>query len=187
MLLHKGERQAGELYKEIAECFPCNAYVYAVLESAVVLGEYQKGSIQAGYPVQMKVEPLSLEKVLELRVFNEEKEWKAVRKKNAFVMCICCDDSKNEHYKDEVQKLWGSVKRDVGIPGWCLLESDRGTRILFPGEAKLHTEIGLKIRKYYTIGQDEKSGLFQFEEERMYGFTEWNAKTAEPGREERNG
>lgn len=188
------KEQTNELYRIIRKYFLGSAYVYVVLDFGVVLGKYEAGNICVGFGDEKRIGTLPVEAVRELRIFDASGEFKAVRKGMDFAIRVCMDEAGSQKplCKNEVQKIWGRVKQKVGIPGWSLLESERGSRILFPEEAELNAEKGLVVRKYIDIPEDRdgKKELFQFSDERLCGFRDWNAylnSYAVTGKEEQNG
>lgn len=171
-----GEVLPCNLLKELEKHFQCVPFFYAVLDYAVVLGKYEKGELHGGFTQEGApcVKPIAVEEIQEIRVFDKDKEWKALNMGDVFAVRLK-NDLQEEHESDSIdeeQKIWGMVKYEVGIPGWCLLESGRGSRILLPQKGNIGEEKAVVIRKYYEI-PDEDMELFRFIDERLYDFKSW--------------
>lgn len=160
------------------------AYVYAVLDYAVVLGELKDGNIKVGFGLTNKIEDLQLAYVQELRVFNDKSELRAIRSEDIFNCRIRVDEKQetfgagNKCYvMDENHKLWGSVKKN-NSNGWSLLRSKRGSAILYPEILKEHDKIAIQVRNYIEYKEaQEECGLIHYVDERFCGFTLWAASS----------
>lgn len=167
-----------ELYSWINQHLPEGSYVYAVLDNTIVLGIFKSESITAGNAREETIDSLPVELIRELRVFHEYGEVKAVRRKNNFMVRFIEDKDEDTRWitTQETQKIWGKTKRKCKVPGWCLLESDRGSKILLPQTSEVDEEKGLVVKKYYQLFPKENRELFRLVEERLCGYTEWNSK-----------
>lgn len=165
-----------DIYGEINKNFTGNPFFYAVLEDAIVLGIYQNGQLLAGIAKDgtCSIKTLMAEEILEIRVFDKEKEWKALKMGDTFSIRLKKDVQEEQEpgFVEETQKMWGAVKVSVQIPGWCLLESGRGSRILVPLEGEVGQEKAVIVRKYYET-PDQDRELFRFTDERLCDITEW--------------
>lgn len=138
--------------------------------------------------------------VRELRVFDEKQELRFVRLGQEFFMRFWRDreektetqirEDKEKNFanviycSEEIQKIWGKVKKykkEDGkfVPyGWCLLESNRGSKILVPDifdrKEQNGNEKALIIREYIQFPDaSDEIGLVKIVDERMCGLCDW--------------
>lgn len=176
--IQPGRVEKRDLARMIREQISGEAWVYAVLDQAVALGSYREGRIQIGLGLERKVIELPLDYVQELRVFNHQKELRALRCADSFRWRVREDRETEQGGElwclDERHKLWGSVRKEEDSGAWSLLSEKRGSAVLFPARLKLHTEMALKVRNYLKFPRaDEENGLVQFIDERLCGFAPW--------------
>lgn len=167
----------------IAEWFPRQAKLYAVLDFAVCFGIYDKGLFWVGLEGQATLTLMNWKYLREIRLFDEEKElflvpsdcgWSGRMRKDA-------EDSGKENQTgeyviDEWQKLWGKVKKNSNgvIPGWTLLVSGRGTNMQIPAELRGHEEAAIHVRRYMRVPDVEKEEELVFQNDiRMVNFCPW--------------
>lgn len=152
-----------------------NSNLYMVTEYAVYLGKIQDGKIELGGASVPK--PCF---ILEVRIFEEDKETKLTRTKEGFVWRKRTDKEKSkEHYKisviDEEHKLWGKVTRVE--KEWSTLEDQRGTKINIPNKYVEGASVGLIFRKYIDF-QDWNLAInqpfcYKIIDERLVKYTDW--------------
>ncbi|MTK06201.1 MAG: hypothetical protein F8N38_03805 [Hungatella sp.] len=172
------EVKEAELFSWIGQQLPGESYVYAILDNTIALGVFKSEIVTAGFAGQKCIKSLPVELIREVRVFQDYGEIKAVRKNDSFMVRLIVDKEEDTEWITtlETQKIWGKVKNIFKDPEWCLLESDRGSRILLPQSAKLNEEKGLVVKKYYQLFPKENRELFKLMDERLCGFTDWNSK-----------
>ena len=154
------------------------AFVYAVMDHAVALGLYGGGGIQIGLGPEKKAADLPLAYVQELRVFNAQKELRALRCADGFRWRVredqCVEQGGNIWHLDEKHKLWGSVQKEEDTGEWSLLREKRGSAILFPAKLELQAEKALIVRNYIVfLRAKEENGVVHFIDERLCGFANW--------------
>jgi CRISPR-associated protein (TIGR03984 family) len=163
------------------------AYAYAILDDAVALGRYDSGVVQLG--LHREVHPLDSARYLqELRIFNENFEFRAIRVEEEFRCRLRIDDQRQDETDqvftlDETHKLWGAAREGADDNGWSLLQSNRGTQLYFPGIVRKHNEKGFVVRSYLEFADyppvardvEEPGGnLVRFVDERLVSFVDWD-------------
>lgn len=178
------EAKPREVEEKIKKLFSKGAYVYEVLDNEVVLGLYKAEEYRFRLYDGNILRKLSWEYVKELAVFDPEGELRVRRRQDGFVGRYRKDkeerDDKSLYKLDEVLKLWGVIsdKEEQGEGSFCLLTSQRGSRIWIPPIASLEQEgkkeAGIQVRTYYRFAKDtENSGLLYQEDERFMGLCPW--------------
>lgn len=166
-----------EIRQKIRDWFPEQANLYAVLDFGVCFGLYDEDRFLIGIREQKEAVELEWKYLLELRIFNEEKELRLVPSETGWTGRLRRDpeDGEKEYHLDEYQKLWGHVKKGpgTGITGWSLLTSERGTAIQIPMKTE-GTEATLHVRRYMRIPDVKKGEELVFQKDiRMVRFYSW--------------
>ncbi|MDD2401841.1 MAG: CRISPR-associated protein Csx19 [Clostridia bacterium] len=183
-----GGAEEGELLEVLHQHIDCKAFVYMVMDHRVALGSYEKGEIQIELGLENKVTDLPLKYVQELRVFEENREFCALRIGGSFKWRLRVDvkeetpNFRRVSILDEIHKLWGAVRKEEEKEKgeWSLLSTKRGNAIYFPGGVKLHGEKGLVVRNYLQFNTaDSENGLVQFVDERFCEFVDWSNEDGE--------
>ncbi len=157
--------------------------LYAVMDHAVVLGLYNGGKIEIGLKAGRETKILTelpFPYLQELRVFNQQQEFRAVKLEGNYIWRLRVDGEEGPGFRrlntlDEVHKLWGAVRKEEDSSDkWSLLSAKRGSGILFPEHIPCHGEKGVCVRNYLYFGKaDEENGLVQYVDERLLGFMNW--------------
>lgn len=180
-----GQVEERSLLDTIYEYIKGKAQVYVAMDHAVALGLYENGMIQIGLGLERKVEELPLAYVQELRVFDAQKELRALRFDDVFRWRLRVDQGTEPgsctwSVLDEKHKLWGSVQKEKDMGTWSLLSEKRGSAIFFPDKVGLHGEKALLVRNYIEFKKaEEENGLVHFADERLCGFVDWQDKERE--------
>lgn len=171
--------------------------VYVILDHAVALGTYRQGKLQLGMGLERKIIGLgSSDFLVELRVFSEFQEFRAVRLSNGhFHWRNRIDGEGNSSNEidclDEVHKLWGIAKTGTDKNGWSLLSSERGSRIYYPGSIPAGGGQGLIVRNYMqfkSVGAtaadqtnevDVAGRSYQYVDSRFVCFQDWQTERKE--------
>lgn len=173
-----GSISANELLSTIPETL-YEGFVYAVFDHIVCLG------IMANGVISFKTGETNIEKELdflqELRIFNESREFRAIRVHHQFRWRIRADveqkNNKPVNYFDETHQLWGKASAEPKN-NWTLLAEKRGTELWFPAKLDAGDKKGIKIRQYLEFS--EKS--YQFTDERLVCFVDWPKEESEDGK-----
>lgn len=183
-----------EAIERIAEWFPKQANLYAVLDFAVCFGIYTNGSFLVGLEGEKAPTPLEWKFLRELRIFDEEKELFLVPSDCGWTGRIRRDtesckmgNQTGEYIIDERQKLWGRVGKEQkeGFAGWTLLVSERGTRIWIPVELSRQEEAAIHVRRYMRVPDVKKGEALVFQNDiRMAAFCPWEGDCEDGGKEE---
>lgn len=98
------------------------------------------------------MQDIDIEKLLELRAFNETQEVYLIRAEGEFVGRIRNDsEGHNTKVFDEYHRLWGKVPREETTN---ILKEDRGIEIHLPFDVKKGEYIFIKVRNYFTTERD---------------------------------
>lgn len=179
-----GRVAEGNLLAEMALRFPGPGTAYAILDYAVALGVLDEGGLRLGLGLERKVISPEVRYLQELRVFDEDREFRAIRVQDGFRWRLRTDgQGDNASVLEETQKLWGSAAEDratEALPGdWTLLRARRGSAILFPAQVPVHGEKGLIVRHYLDFGQTtaglQGGSLYRYSDERLAGLTDWTS------------
>ena len=168
----------GEIESYAKELFSDIAYLYAVLDSEVVMGVFQNGEFRICLVSGKKISSVPWEYVQEFRIFNQRGELRLRCYQNRFCGRFREDGEggRTAYIMDESQKIWGSVKRSED--GFHLLTSTRGSRIWVPEiighTGKIEGSAGVCVRTYMDFPPaSEKRGLCLKEDVRFLGICPW--------------
>ncbi|WP_339162663.1 CRISPR-associated protein Csx19 [Siminovitchia sp. FSL W7-1587] len=158
-----------------------NGCVYAALDDAICLGVYENDQVIIGKGQERVTEVLQTADYLqELRIFNDQQEFKATRIGQEFRWRIRQDDVEDGERMtclDEPHKLWGKAKKLDGAKGWSLLEEERGPRLYIPQPIQPNGEKGIWFRKYITFYEwslePPQPFHYRFSDERLVAFVDW--------------
>lgn len=164
-----------------------NGYVYAALDDEICLGIYENEQVTIGKGQEQVTEVLQTAHYLqELRIFNEQQEFKATRVGQEFRWRIRQDDVEEGERMtclDEPHKLWGRAKKLDRAKGWSLLEEERGSRLYIPCQIQQNAEKGIRFRKYITFYkwslEPPQPFHYRFSDERLVAFVDWPVEEVE--------
>lgn len=176
----------GEARELVCQMFPQRANLYAVLDYAVCFGFYDKDHYYLGLEGQKAPMLLDWKYLIELRIFDREKELLLVSTEDGFtgrirrdVSSELIEEKDREYVIEEHQKLWGKRKMDrkEELPGWSLLASQRGTKIQIPIDLQQEVEAAILVRRYMRIPNVENKEELVFEKDiRMVDFCPWKGE-----------
>ncbi len=166
--IEHGTTTQDALFKSIPEKLH-DGFVYAVFDHAICIGKSEAGTLSFKQYTGKTIEE-NLDFLQEIRIFNEEREFRAVRVDGQFRWRLRMDNDEGEptYYLDETHKLWGKAV-NVQEDDWTLLKEERGTKLWFPENIKKDGEKGIVIRQYLAFGQNS----YCFSDERLIGFVDW--------------
>ncbi|SDZ39587.1 CRISPR-associated protein, TIGR03984 family [Evansella caseinilytica] len=158
-----------------------SGYVYAIMDDSVCLGIYEDEKVTIGRGQEQLIEVLdTAEYILELRIFNTQQEFRAIRTDHEFKWRIRHDNEKDgERFVclDEPHKLWGKSKKIGKTNGWSILQEDRGTRLYFPGYIQEFGGKAILLRQYITFHEwslePQQAFHYDFSDERLVAFVDW--------------
>lgn len=179
-------KRAHEIAEEIECLFPCQAYLYVIMDDEVALGLYENGRFQIRLASGKRLWSVPWEYVREIAVFCKNQELRLRCFGDEYRGRLRVDAAKqgeNTYIMDEAQKLWGTTKEEE--EGWSLLSSHRGTRIWMPAvfhrRETVEKTAGIFVRRYMDFPDaSENRGLIRCEDERFLEFCPW----PQEGREE---
>ncbi|WP_341299984.1 CRISPR-associated protein Csx19 [Lysinibacillus sp. FSL H8-0500] len=144
----KSQMDTGRIPQEELLSFICaqkNGDIYIMADDAVYFGQLDNGKIKLYNDAQFEESY-----VQEVRVFDESKELKLIRRNSEFLWRTRKDSQGNGMiYFDDTHKLWGRVAKSDGK--WSVLQEGRGMKIAIPREFKEKEHVVLVFRKYLAF------------------------------------
>ena len=138
------------------------AWAYAVMYHGVAIGTWEDGAENFHTTIDF-----SWENVIELRVFNSERELRFVRGEDGKLLFrdsanIVCDETRDTAYL-----MYGTSAQSKD--GWTIFSEDRGGNVYFPKEITFDAKDGnaevvmwLGIRNYLRFTEDLRLEVFDY-------------------------
>ena len=145
--------------KKINEAFPKIAWAYAVMCHKVAIGAWENGALNFHSTVDF-----NWENIIELRVFNSERELRFIRGEDDKLLlrdsdAIAADCEK----RDTAYLMYGTSAHAEG--DWTLLKEDRGGELYFPKGLEFENNqvvMWLGIRNYLRFTEDLRLEVFDY-------------------------
>ena len=145
----------------IKNAFNCEAWAYAVMYHGVAIGIWDGEDM-----IFHNSTGFNWDYVMELRVFNKEREMRLMRGENDVILLRDSDIYKNYNdieIRDTAYKMYGTGIRDAGEK-WFALSEDRGGDLYFPKTNVFSGDnnMWLGIRDYLIVTEDLRLEAIDF-------------------------